>query len=79
MVHAALKLVVHPPLVCECTRHLLHLPPITRRRKKLREVGLVTTICATCFLFRRGGAGAGGVGAAFRGCALVHPRLMQQL
>jgi hypothetical protein len=22
------------------------------RRKKLREVGLVTTICATCFLFR---------------------------
>ena len=26
------------------------------RRKKLREVGLVTSICATCFLFRCGRA-----------------------
>lgn len=29
------------------------------RRKKLREVGLVTTICATCFLFRCGEGGGG--------------------
>jgi hypothetical protein len=27
------------------------------RRKKLREVGLVTTICATCFTIRYGNAG----------------------
>ena len=31
------------------------------RRKKLREVGLVTTICATCFLFRCGACGGGAV------------------
>lgn len=29
------------------------------RRKKLREVGLVTSICATCFVFRCGGCRAG--------------------
>lgn len=39
------------------------------RRKKLTEVGLVTGICATCFLFRRGGGGGGGwPGADGRGC-----------
>ncbi len=57
-VHAA-------PAPCVNDTSLLHLPPLTRRRKKLREVGLVTTICATCFLFRCGAAGAGCGGRCF--------------
>lgn len=32
------------------------------RRKKLREVGLVTTICATCFLFRWAASRGRGLG-----------------
>ena len=39
------------------------------RRKKLREVGLVTSICATCFVFRCGGCRAlGGLRLHVRLC-----------